>query len=133
MTENTSSSFLNLVDWYVNDIFFLSHDILILEIFIMFLVFLNSVFYIDYQCIFFNWEFFHVFCDYDFLVLTVIFWLILHIMISLITFLHFVMYIFRIFVNSVDFISSFYDVFCTCCYDMLFSMIIHMSLYFCFS
>ena len=132
MIENTFLLFLNLVNQYVNDIFLLSHDVLILEVFIMLLIFSDSVFCIDYQYILFNLRFFHVFCNYDFLVLIVIFQLILHIMILSITFSCFVMYVFKILVNNTDFVSSFYDILCTHYYDMLFSMIIHMLLSFCF-
>ena len=54
-------------------------------------------------------------------------------MILLITFSYSVMCIFRILINNTDFVSSFCDVLHTHCHDMLFSVIIHMSLNFHFS
>ena len=128
MIENTFLLFLNLVSWYVNNIFLLQHDILILVIFIMFFVFLDSVFCIDHWCISFNWKFSCVFCDYDFLVFIIVFWLIFYIMTFLIIFFHFVVHIFRILVSNTDFISLFCNVLHICCCDMLFSVIICMSL-----
>ena len=49
-------------------------------------------------------------------------------MIFLISFLHFVIYIFKILVSNTDFFFSCVDVLCICHYDMLFNVIIHMSL-----
>ena len=133
MIESTSSSFLNLVDWYVNDIFLLSHDVLISGIFIMLFSFLNSVFCINHQYTFSSLKFSHVFSDYDFFILIVVFQLIFHIMIFLIIFSHSVMHIFRILMSNIDFIFLFCDIFHTHHYDMLFNVIIHMSSSFCFS
>ena len=132
VTKNTFLLFWNLVNWYINDIFLLSHDVLILEIFIMLFIFLNNVFCIDHQCIFFSWKICCIFYNYNFFLLTIVFLLIFCTVIFLIIFFYFVMHIFRIFMNNTDFVSSFYDVFHICCYDILFSVIIHMLSIFCF-
>ena len=95
--------------------------------------FLNSVFCTDCWYIFFNWEFSHVFYDCDFLVFIIIFQLIFCIVIFLIISFHLVTYILKILVNNIDFVSLFCDVFHICCHDILFNMIICMSLNFLFS
>ena len=133
MTESTFLLFLNLVDWYVNDIFLLQHDVLILEIFIMLFSFSDNVSYTDHWYTLFSLRFSHVISDYDFSVFIVVFQSVFHITVLLIIFFHFVMHIFRILMNSTDFIFSFCDILYIHCYDMLFNMIIYMSLNFYFS
>ena len=130
MIENTSSLFSDSVDWCVSDIFFFQHDVLILEIFIMFFSFSNNVSCTDHWYTSFSLRFSHVFNDYDFSVLIVIFQLIFHITVLLIIFSHSVMHIFKVFVSSADFIFSFCDVSHIHCHDTLFNVIIHMSLSF---
>ena len=56
----------------------------------------------------------------------------LYIMIFLINFLHFMIYIFIIFLNNIDFFFSCVDVLHIYYYNMLFNVIIHMSLSFYF-
>ena len=123
--KNTFLLFLNLVDWYVNDIFLLSHDILVFMTFIMLLFFLNNAFCITCLCIFFKW-FSYILCNYDFLLLIIIFLLIFYIIILLITFSYSVRHNFMIHMNNINFVSSFDDVFDICYYNILFNVIIHM-------